>query len=103
MNEDFHITEEGRQKGDEAELMFKNWLDKHNIPYFYIKQDTESFSPALAQIFSGKRPDFMVLVPNFGFIFVDVKNRSLNKNFAEVKTNETPRVSYTESENNKIT
>ncbi len=81
MNEDFHITEEGRQKGDEAELKFKEWLDKHNIPYFYIKQDTESFSPALAQIFSGKRPDFMVLVPNFGFIFVDVKNRSLNKNY----------------------
>ncbi len=81
MNEDFHITEESRQKGNEAELKFKEWLDKHNIPYFYIKQDTESFSPALDEIFSGKRPDFMILIPNFGFVFVDVKNRSLHRKY----------------------
>jgi hypothetical protein len=76
--EDFHISEDSKQKGDEAEFMFKEWLDKHNIPYFYINQDEESLSPALLDLFSGKRPDFMILLPHFGFIFVDVKNRSLH-------------------------
>jgi len=81
MNEEFHIDEEGIQKGDEAELMFKQWLEKHSIPYFYIKQDNDSLSSALLDVFSGKRPDFMILIPNFGFIFVDVKNRSLHKKY----------------------
>lgn len=79
--EEFHISEEGRLKGDEAEFRFKEWLDKHNIPYFYIKQDEDALSPALLDIFSGKRPDFMILLPSFGFIFVDVKNRSLHKTY----------------------
>jgi hypothetical protein len=79
--EEFHITPDSRQKGDEAELMFRDWLDKHNIPYFYIKQDVDSLSPALLEVFCGKRPDFMILLPNFGFIFVDVKNRSLHQKY----------------------
>lgn len=66
-------------KGSLAEQRFKEWLEKHNIPYFYIKQDLETFSPALKNIFSGKRPDFLVLIPNFGFIFVDVKYKKINK------------------------
>lgn len=65
-------------KGSLAEKRFKEWLEKHNIPYFYIKQDLETFSPALKGIFLGKRPDFMVLIPNFGFIFVDVKYKNIN-------------------------
>lgn len=81
MEKDFHIDEDGIQKGDEAELMFKEWLEKHNIPYFYIKQDSDSLSSALLDVFSGKRPDFMILIPNFGFIFVDVKNRSLHRKY----------------------
>jgi hypothetical protein len=48
---------------------------------FYIKQDEQSFSPALNNSFAGKRPDFMILIPNFGFIFVDVKNRKLHPNY----------------------
>jgi len=81
MEDKFKITEENRKRGNEAEFMFKQWLDKHNIPYFYIKQDSDSFSPALNKSFSGKRPDFMVLVPNFGFIFVDVKSRRLHPTY----------------------
>ena len=66
-------------KGNLAEKRFQRWLEKHNIPYFYIKQDLETFSPALKTIFAGKRPDFMVLIPNFGFIFVDVKYKNINQ------------------------
>src|SRR3990167_11534446 len=81
MNPDFKINEESVKKGDEAEFEFKKWLDKHHIPYFYIKQDSDSFSKSLDDLFSGKRPDFMILIPNFGFIFVDVKNRKLHPDY----------------------
>jgi len=57
-----------------AEEKFKNWLDKHNIPYWYIQQDINTFSKALKNHMT-KRPDFMVLIPNFGFIIVDVKDK----------------------------
>ena len=75
------LGENNKEKGREAEERFKNWLDKHNIPYFYIKQDLETLSPALKETFSGKRPDFMILIPNFGFIFVDVKYKKINQEF----------------------
>jgi hypothetical protein len=78
--EDFHITEEGKQKGDEAEFRFKEWLDNHNIPYYYIKQDPDSFSAAF-KTHQIKRPDFMILLPHFGFIFVDVKNRKISAQY----------------------
>jgi hypothetical protein len=65
--------QENKEKGRETEARFQQWLDNHNIPYFYIKQDLETLSPALKDTFSSKRPDFMILIPNFGFIFVDVK------------------------------
>jgi len=70
-----------KEKGAEAELRFKEWLDKHKIPYLYIQQDIETFSSAFKSYFKGKRPDFMVLIPNLGFIFVDVKNKNINKEF----------------------
>jgi len=93
--EDFHITEEGRKKGDEAQQMFMLWLNKHNIPYFFIEQNETDFSKALLNSFHGKRPDFMVLIPNFGFIFVEVKNRNLYKtyNTFPLDTSETKRYS----------
>ena len=70
--------EELRKKGIEAEQKFKDWLDKHNIPYLYIQQDTETLSYAFKKYFQGKRPDFLILIPNFGFIFVDVKYKKMN-------------------------
>lgn len=73
--------EEKVRKGNEAEYHFKKWLDKHKIPYLYIQQDTETFSSAFKSLFSAKRPDFMILVPNFGFMFVDVKYRKINPEY----------------------
>jgi len=75
------MPDEAIRKGDYAEEKFNQWLDKHNLPYFYIKQDSETFSNALRNSFLGKRPDFMILIPNFGFIFVDVKNRRINPDY----------------------
>ena len=69
-----------------AEERFKNWLDKNKIPYWYIDQSIENFSPALKKYFI-KRPDFLILLPNIGLIFVDVKDKSqaekYNKFFLE--------------------
>jgi hypothetical protein len=76
------ISAESKEKASEAERRFRNWMDRHRIPYWYIRQDLETFSTALRRFFEGKRPDYMVLLPNFGFILVDVKYRVLNKHQA---------------------
>jgi len=67
------------ERGKETELRFKDWLEKHSIPYLYIKQDSQTFS-AVFRDYKLKRPDFMILLENFGFIFVDVKNKKLSSN-----------------------
>lgn len=67
------LNEENIKKGKEAELKFKKWMDKNKIPYWYINQDIESFSKALKN-YNVKRPDFFLLLPNFGSILIDVKN-----------------------------
>lgn len=74
-------TDSNKEIGNAAESKFKVWLDKHNIPYLYIQQDEDTFSKAFNSYPAGKRPDFMILIPNFGFIFVDVKYRKINSNY----------------------
>lgn len=64
-----------KEKEREAEHKFKEWLDKHNIAYWYIQQDIETFSPSLKRYMT-KRPDFMILIPNLGFILTDVEYKS---------------------------
>ena len=76
-----NIVEEDKKKGSETEIRFKEWLNKHNIPYLYLQQDTQTLSIAFKKYFSGKRPDFLVLIPNLGFIFVDVKYKKLNSEY----------------------
>ena len=67
--------------GNEAELRFREWLDKHKIPYFYIQQDLDTFSSVFLEGNFGKRPDFMILLRNFGSILVDVKNKKINPQY----------------------
>lgn len=71
------LSELNIEKGDQAEEKFKEWLDKHNIPYWYIQQDLATFSISLKKYFGSKRPDFMILIPNLGFIFVDIKCKKI--------------------------
>ena len=75
------MEEENKEKGIETELRFKEWLDNHNIPYLYIQQDSETISTALKKHFGAKRPDFMILLPNLGFIFIDIKYKKISKSF----------------------
>ena len=62
---------EYQEENNIAEQEFKKWLDKHRIPYWYIQQDIDTFSQELKKQFT-KRPDFFILIPNFGFILVIV-------------------------------
>src|SRR3989344_8426732 len=74
------VSEDNKEKGRIAEIMFKEWLDKHSIPYLYIHQDKDTFSSFFKKGLIGKRPDFMLLIPYFGFIFVDVKYKQIMGN-----------------------
>jgi len=70
-----------------AEKKFREWLDTHQIPFWHIRQDMESFSHAL-QRYMTKRPDFMILVPHVGFILVDVKDKKPAKKYKQFQFNE---------------
>jgi len=63
---------------NDAERAFKNWLENHNIPYFYIEQSPETFSGVFRSI--AKRPDFLVVIRHLGIIAVDVKSQTINPN-----------------------
>jgi hypothetical protein len=78
---------------NQTEIEFKRWLDKNNIPYLYINQEINTFSSVFKDKL--KRPDFMILIPNFGFIFVDVKNRKINQEYGNfcIDFNETQKFS----------
>ena len=36
-----------KRKERATEKKFKEWLDRHEIPYWYIQQDVDTFSKAL--------------------------------------------------------
>lgn len=75
------LQNENIRKGREAELKFRDWLDRHRIPYLYISQEIATFSESMREYFGGKRPDFMILLPNLGFIFVDVKYKKIDERY----------------------
>jgi len=91
---------EGRKKGEEGENKFKEWLDKHKIPYLYIRQNPRAFSSVFKDK-NLKRPDFMILLPNLGFIMIDIKNKPIRygENFA-LDTIETKKFSKLQREFN---
>lgn len=70
--------EDIKKAGDLAEERFKEWLEKHKIPFLYIQQDTDTFSSVFRYESFGKRPDFLILLKNFGFILVDIKNKKID-------------------------
>jgi len=69
-----NYDKEGRA-GEEA---FRDWLDKEKIGYLYIDQTPAFFSPTFKDKL--KRPDFLLLIPNIGFIAIDVKHYSTYDN-----------------------
>ena len=72
---------DNEDKGKETEEKFKGWLDSHKIPYLYVSQNKETFASVFKEDSVMKRPDFMILLPNLGFIFVDVKYKKIYKDY----------------------
>tara|TARA_Y100000310_G_C20309099_1_gene635385 strand:+ start:144 stop:614 length:471 start_codon:yes stop_codon:yes gene_type:complete len=62
------------QKAKKAEKKFMEYLDKHDIAYWYIQQDLITYSKAMKK-YNIQRPDLLVLIPDFGFILVDVEHK----------------------------
>ena len=68
-----------KEKAIITENKFIEYLDKHKIAYWYIQQDINTFSLALSQ-YNIQRPDFFILIPNIGFMLIDVEYKmSLRK------------------------
>jgi hypothetical protein len=63
--------------GAAAEEAFKSFLDRNSIPYLYIGQGPIGIekSETLLGDLGSRRPDFLVNLPNLGYMFVDVKSR----------------------------
>ncbi|WP_022670183.1 hypothetical protein [Hippea alviniae] len=59
---------------NKSEEKFKEWLDSKKYPYIYVDQGTDTFSNFFKDF--TKRPDFLVIVRNFGIIAVDVKEKN---------------------------
>ena len=67
-----------KEKGNLGESKFIEWLDKNDIPYMFFNQQQKTYSKTFWHKL--KRPDFMILIPNFGFILVDVKCKKIYSN-----------------------
>jgi hypothetical protein len=72
----------GKRKGYETELKFKKWLNEHKIHYLYIKQDLETFPSVFEKKL--KRPDFVILLQDIGFIMVDVKYKHITDKYGDI-------------------
>jgi len=75
-----------KEKERLAEEKFKEWLNENKIPFWYIQQDKLTF----AEAFKGemtRRPDFIILLPNVGFIMTDVEYKEPAKKYAEFQIN----------------
>jgi len=57
-----------------SEIKFQEYLNNQRIPFWFIQQDVPTYSNMLRSL-NIKRPDFFVLIPNFGFVLVDIKDK----------------------------
>ena len=49
-----------------SDSKFMDWLNTHEIPYFYTHQEKNTFSQELKHAFT-KRPDFILIIPDTTF------------------------------------
>lgn len=64
-------------KGFVAEAIFKDMMEKNNLPFLYVGQGPLGLekSTVLKDKLNSKRPDFLVKLPDIGTLFFDVKCR----------------------------
>ena len=71
-----------REKERLAENKFKEWLNEKEIPFWYIHQEPDTFSNVFRKE-NVKRPDFIILIPNIGFILTDVEYKEPARKYPE--------------------
>ncbi len=76
-----------------AESKFKDWLNENKIPFWYIHQEPDTFAIAFKKD-KVKRPDFMILIPNIGFILTDVEYKEPARKYAEFQINREETLKY---------
>ena len=69
-----------------AEDKFKEWLNENKISFWYIHQEPDTFAYAFKEEMT-RRPDFIILLPNIGFILTDVEYKEPAKKYAEFQIN----------------
>jgi len=82
-----------KEKERMAEYKFKEWLDEYEIPFWYIHQEPDTFASAFKKE-KVKRPDFMILIPNIGFILTDVEYKEPARKYAEFQINAEETLKY---------
>ncbi|MBS1681668.1 MAG: hypothetical protein JST48_08145 [Bacteroidetes bacterium] len=63
---------EAELKGNQAEELFRQFLDKFSIRHLRFSQNINDKSAAMQE---AKRPDFLITVPHVGALLIDVKCR----------------------------
>ena len=82
-----------REKERVTKLKFKEWLDSHHVPYWYIHQHVDTYSNAVKRFMrkwiavflpkgyssgrlSNSGPDFILLIPRVGLILTHVEYKN---------------------------
>lgn len=60
--------------------------NENEIPFWYIHQEPETFSKVFRKE-NVKRPDFIILIPNIGFILTDVEYKEPARKYPEFQIN----------------
>jgi len=72
----------GKQLQEMSEQRFQKVCDRSGFQWLYISQEKGNNFSKLLYEKQGKRPDFLVTIPNIGTVFFDVKAK-LDRNFYE--------------------
>jgi len=70
------------EKDKKYEILFKQWMDQHGIMHIPFEQSMESYAEAFKSM-EAKRPDFLILLKHLGLICVDVKSRTIKRNYQD--------------------
>lgn len=69
------VSAADQTRGEEAEHVFRHWLDADVVPHLYIDQTPMSVPAPMRGLI--KRPDYLVGVLGVGMIAFDVKSKSV--------------------------
>jgi hypothetical protein len=75
-----------KEKERLAEDKFKEWLNENKIPFWYIHQEPDTFARVFKEEMT-RRPDFIILLSNIGFILTDVEYKEPARKYPQFQIN----------------